>query len=184
MAKVIETKLDALVPDNRNFNKGTEFGGHLIEKSLREFGIGRGIVVDKNNRIIAGNKTTENCADIGLDKVVIVETTGDTLVVTKRTDIDIDTPKGREMACADNATAAANLDWDVPVMMETAELLDINFADWGVELDDDKHGASGDDDNYKEKKISNNILVECKSSGEQERLFYELQSRGFKVTLK
>ena len=181
MAKVIETKLDALVPDNRNFNKGTEFGGHLIEKSLREFGIGRGIVVDKNNRIIAGNKTTENCADIGLDKVVIVETTGDTLVVTKRTDIDIDSPKGREMALADNATAVANIEWDKPVMMETAELLDIELSDWGIHF---AEPANNEDDEQKEKKISNNILIECKSSGEQERLFYELQSRGFKVSLK
>lgn len=181
MAKVIETKLDALVPDNRNFNKGTEFGGHLIEKSLREFGIGRGIVVDKNNRIIAGNKTTENCADIGLDKVVIVETTGDTLVVTKRTDIDIDSPKGREMALADNATAVANIEWDKPVMMETAELLDIELSDWGIHF---AEPANNEDDEQKEKKISNNILIECKSSGEQELLFYELQSRGFKVSLK
>lgn len=181
MAKVIETKLDALVPDNRNFNKGTEFGGHLIEKSLREFGIGRGIVVDKNNRIIAGNKTTENCADIGLDKVIIVETTGDTLVVTKRTDIDIDSPKGREMALADNATGAANLEWDKPVMMETAELLDIELSDWGIHFAETENK---EDDEPKEKKISNNILIECKSSGEQERLFYELQSRGFKVSLK
>lgn len=181
MAKVIETKLDALVPDNRNFNKGTEFGGHLIEKSLREFGIGRGIVVDKNNRIIAGNKTTENCADIGLDKVVIVETTGDTLVVTKRTDIDIDSPKGREMALADNATAVANIEWDKPVMMETAELLDIELSDWGIHFAETENK---EDDEQKEKKISNNILIECKSSGEQERLFYELQSRGFKVSLK
>ena len=181
MAGVIETKLDALVPDNRNFNKGTEFGGHLIEKSLREFGIGRGIVVDKNNRIIAGNKTTENCADIGLDKVVIVETTGDTLVVTKRTDIDIDTPKGRGMALADNATGAANLEWDKPVMMETAELMDIDLSDWGIHFAETENK---EDDKPKEKKISNNILIECKSSGEQERLFYELQSRGFKVSLK
>lgn len=41
MAKVIETRLEYLVPDNKNFNKGTEYGDHLMDKSLREFGLGR-----------------------------------------------------------------------------------------------------------------------------------------------
>ena len=57
MAKVIETNIESLVPDNKNFNKGTEYGQHLIEESLRKFGAGRSILLDKNNSIISGNKT-------------------------------------------------------------------------------------------------------------------------------
>ncbi len=181
MAKVIETTIESLIPDSKNFNKGTEFGGHLIEKSLRDFGAGRSILLDKNNNIIAGNKTTENCANIGLEKVVIVETTGDTLVAVKRKDVDINTPKGREMALADNATAAANLEWDEPVMQEVAEMMDIDLSDWGIDLD---QSAPGDGEPKPEKKISNDVLIHCKSGGEQERLFYELQGRGFDVELK
>lgn len=180
MAKVIETTIESLVPDDKNFNKGTEFGGHLIEKSLREFGAGRSILLDKNNRIIAGNKTTENCANIGMDKVVIVETDGDTLVAVKRKDIDINTPKGREMALADNATASANLDWDKSVMMEVAEMMDIDTSAWGVPLDDEPE--SGDERGDGEESYI--LIVECKTSGELEQLNYELQSRGYKCTIK
>ena len=51
MAKVIETSIDSLVPDNRNYNKGTQYGQRLIEKSLSEFGAGRSILIDKHSQL-------------------------------------------------------------------------------------------------------------------------------------
>mgnify|MGYP006966815838 CR=1 FL=1 len=36
--KIIEADIAQLVPDDVNFNKGTQFGQSLIEKSLRQFG--------------------------------------------------------------------------------------------------------------------------------------------------
>ena len=89
-------KISDLTPDDKNYNKGSEFGNSLIEKSLRKFGAGRSILIDKNNRIIAGNKTIENAASIGLDDIIVVETTGNQIVAVKRMDIDIDSKKGRE----------------------------------------------------------------------------------------
>ena len=83
--KIIEADIAQLVPDDVNFNKGTQFGQSLIEKSLRQFGAGRSILLDKNNRIIAGNKTVENAGQIGLEKVLIVETTGLNVIKRKST---------------------------------------------------------------------------------------------------
>ena len=74
--KIIESNIEQLIPDDMNFNEGTEFGQHLIEDSLRKFGAGRSILLDKNNRIIAGNKTIENSANVGLEDVIIVESDG------------------------------------------------------------------------------------------------------------
>lgn len=130
--KVSETKLDKLTPDNINANKGTEYGQHLIEKSLRELGAGRSILLDKNNRIIAGNKTVENAANIGLENVIIVETTGDQIVAVKRMDIDLDSKQGRELALSDNATSKANLAWDEAAVQAINEQWDIKPEDWGV----------------------------------------------------
>lgn len=93
-AMIIETKIENLVPDDLNANKGTEYGQHLIENSLRKFGAGRSILIDRNNRIIAGNKTIENAANIGLDNVIVVETDGNQIVAVKRKDIDLDSEKG------------------------------------------------------------------------------------------
>jgi hypothetical protein len=133
--KVIKAKIDQLIPDDVNFNKGTEYGQSLIEKSLRQFGAGRSILLDKNNRIIAGNKTVENAGQIGLDKVLIVETTGEEIVAVKRTDIDLDTKEGRELALADNATGAANLDWDETALSEATETWGIDSEGWGVPIE-------------------------------------------------
>ena len=54
--KDIKTLAD-LTPDGENFNKHTEFGQKLLEDSLRKFGAGRSILVDKDGNIIAGNST-------------------------------------------------------------------------------------------------------------------------------
>lgn len=132
---VTTAKLSDLIPDDKNFNKGTEFGQHLIEKSLRENGAGRSILLDKNNRIIAGNKTTENAANIDMDDVIIVETDGTKLVAVKRTDIDLDSEQGRQMALADNATSAANLEWDEDQLRAMQQEMDgFSAEEWGVKL--------------------------------------------------
>lgn len=112
MEEIKQAKIKDLIQDDRNLNKGTEKGQQLIEKSLREFGAGRSLLLDKNNRIIAGNKTHRNAEAIGMDDVIIVETDGTKLVAVKRTDVDLDSKKGREMALADNATVKVDLEWD------------------------------------------------------------------------
>ena len=125
-------KISDLTPDNKNYNKGTEFGNSLIEKSLRKFGAGRSILLDKNNRIIAGNKTIENANAIGLEDVIIVETTGNQIVAVKRMDIDLDSKIGRELALADNASAKANIEWNYDNIQQDWELSE--QTEWGVNL--------------------------------------------------
>jgi len=131
MEKIID--ISELIPDNENANKGSEFGNSLIEKSLRKFGAGRSILLDKNNKIVAGNKTIENAASIGLNNVIIVETDGTKLVAVKRNDIDLNTKEGREMALADNASAKANITWDDEVIEQLNEKFEIDTKGWGVE---------------------------------------------------
>lgn len=134
MAKLIKSKIENLTPDDHNFNKGSEYGNHLIEKSFREFGAGRSILIDRNNRIIAGNKSIEAASSIGMENVVIVETTGDEIVAVKRTDIDLDSKKGRELALADNATNKANLDFDEEEISKLSEQFEFDASDWGIDL--------------------------------------------------
>src|ERR1041384_588040 len=96
------TDLSSLTPDTHNANQGTQRGRGLLEKSLRQYGAGRSILADKNGVIIAGNKTLETAADLGLP-VKVVETDGTELVVVQRTDLDLTRDKAaRELAYADN----------------------------------------------------------------------------------
>ena len=166
MAKVIETHIDQLITDDHNFNKHTEYGMHLLEKSVGEFGLGRSILLDKNNRIMGGNGITETAANLDLNKVIVVETDGTQLVAVKRTDMDLDTKRGREMAMADNATGKANLDFD-PVQIDMmAEKYDFDPSDWGVDISTpDVDLDEPEDDNVKDDEFdeeSENIIVRCK----------------------
>ena len=117
--------------DDKNFNKHTEFGMGLLEKSLNKFGAGRSILVDKDNNIIAGNGIVEAAANAGLTKTRVIETTGDELVVVKRTDVALDSAQGREMALADNATAQADLEWDEENLK--SEFDDETLHEWAVD---------------------------------------------------
>lgn len=160
---VTEATIADLIPDDKNLNKGTQFGQHLIEKSLRELGAGRSLLLDKNNRIIAGNKTTENAAAIDLNDVIIVESDGTKLVAVKRTDIDLDSERGRKLALADNATSAANLEWDEEQMAALQAKLD-NFdpGEWGVEFEtQDNKDYHAEEDDFDEN--TDKVETRCKA---------------------
>jgi hypothetical protein len=128
--KVTRAKLKDLVPDDQNANLHSERGVYMVNTSLSKLGAGRSILIDKNNEIIAGNLTTEQAADIGIEDVVIVDTDGKTLVAVRRTDMDLDDPESgaRQMAYADNRTADVSIDFD-------PERLKIDISD-GLDLSD------------------------------------------------
>ena len=154
---------------------------HILEESIRKFGLGRSILIDKNNRIIAGNGVVETASQIDLDKVLVVETDGNTLVAVKRKDIDLDSAKGREFALADNATGKANLAWDEELISAMAEKWDFEPDDWGVDIsmeEPEQEEPSG------KKEISTRLIVECGDVTKLSLLFSELQDRGFSVELK
>lgn len=132
--------IEELRQDTLNFNKGTYEGEELIKKSLERFKAGRSVLIDKNNNIIAGNKTVSAAATMGM-KVRVIETTGDELVAVKRTDIDLDSKEGRELALADNRTAQINLAWDEPNLEVASLQFGLDASDFGLELTDNEPTA-------------------------------------------
>ena len=167
--------ISELVPDDRNFNRHSEYGMSLLEKSVRKFGMGRSILLDKDNRIIAGNGITETAGSIGIHKVRIVETDGNEIIAVKRRDISLDTPEGREMALADNATNAANLHWDKEAITE--ELGQEIAEGWGLE-----EGQEIEDNEDKE--IGSTVEVKCSSPQEAVLLCGKLTDEGYETKIK
>lgn len=171
----METKranIKELIPDAKNFNKHSEYGMSLLEKSVSKFGMGRSILLDKHNRIIAGNGITETAGQLGIEDVEIVESDGKKLIAVKRTDIDLDTPQGRELALADNATTKANLALDkqgieIELGAEIAQ-------GWGIEL-----GKPEDE----EKEETHTLTITFESEDECIFWFNELQARGLDVKI-
>ena len=60
--------------------------------------------IDKNNRLVGGNKAQKGFKGAGFRKVVIVDSDADTLVAVRRKDVDLDSKEGRDMALLDNLT--------------------------------------------------------------------------------
>lgn len=176
MAEIREGQLSELIPDDKNMNRHTPYGMSLIEKSIRENGLGRSILVDKDNRIIGGNGVVETAAAVGMEDTIVVETTGDKLVVVKRMDVSLDSKRGRSMAMADNATALADIDWDVETVKEVAGEWGVEPQDWGVVLDDETESIEAEDrDNLKGfVKVSLSLTLE--EADELERLCYNIDS--------
>jgi sporulation protein YlmC with PRC-barrel domain len=119
-------KLDSLIPDSKNANRGTDRGRELVKHSLKEYGAGRSILLDKSGQVIAGNKSLEQAKALGFESVLVVETDGKQLVAVKRTDIDLDSKAGRELAIADNRTSELGLEWDNEVILELADTIDMS----------------------------------------------------------
>ncbi|MFL6437471.1 MAG: DNA modification methylase [Terriglobales bacterium] len=125
MAKSIK-KLADLIPDDKNANRGTERGAALLENSLRDYGAGRSILLDKRGKIIAGNKTVEQAGSIGLDDVIVVQTDGTKLVAVQRMDLDLDKDsRAKALAIADNRVGQVSLEWDPKVLAELGEEIDL-----------------------------------------------------------
>jgi len=136
MARQITT-IDDLKPDPRNANKGTERGQYMVEHSLEQYGAGRSILADGRGVVIAGNKTLQAAADLGIP-VRVIQTDGRELVVVQRTDLDLlgDDDRARLLAYADNRSSEVGLDWDrEQVAFDLGEGLDLSgvFHDWELE---------------------------------------------------
>jgi DNA modification methylase len=129
-------KLKDLIPDEKNANKGSERGQQLLENSLRKCGAGRSILIDKNGRILAGNKTVENAGAIGMDDVIVVQSDGTKLVAVQRTDLDLTKDKAaKDLAIFDNRVSEVSLSWDVDVLKELDAEIDLKEFWTEAELD-------------------------------------------------
>ena len=124
-------KISELKPDPKNANKGSERGNAAIEASLRRYGAGRSILIDRNGKIIGGNKTVQNAKAAGLEDVIVVESDGTKLIAVKRVDLDIADATARELAIADNRASELSLEWDGPVLTALVAELDLKpfFSD-------------------------------------------------------
>jgi DNA modification methylase len=127
--RIREIKISELIPDDKNANLGTDRGRELLESSLSEYGAGRSILVDKNLRIIGGNKCIEQAENLNMDNVIVVQSDGSKIIAVQRTDLDLTKDKkARKLAYADNRIAQIDLQWNLPQIEMDFEAF--NLGDW------------------------------------------------------
>ena len=138
--KIYEADVTEFIDDPVNPNQGTEHGERLLDVSLEETGVGRGVVIDQNNVLVAGNKARAAAYRAGFKKAVVVEHDGDTLVVSKRTDFNLNDPDpnnpARVYSYLDNQTALESISFDPEVLktfQEQGMSFDKIFQDWQID---------------------------------------------------
>lgn len=117
--------------DERNYRKHSGKNKDLINKSLKECGAGRSIVIDNEDNIIAGNGIYEQAQKLGI-KTKVVETDGSELVVVKRTDLATDDDKRKQLAVMDNSTSDTS-EFDIELLQADFEV--DTLEDWGIDID-------------------------------------------------
>ena len=116
------TSINTLYSDHKNARKRTDQSAKLIEESLKRYGAARSIVIDEDNRILAGNGTIEGAKAAGLKNVRIIETDGTEVIAVRRTGLTEDEKVG--LALADNRTSDLS-DWDQEMLRKLSEEHDL-----------------------------------------------------------
>ena len=89
--------------DENNYRIHDDRNKELINKSLKEYGAGRSILLDKDGVIIAGNGTYEQAKELGIP-VKVIETDGSELIAVQRTDLATEDEARKGLAVMDNST--------------------------------------------------------------------------------
>ena len=140
--------------DKRNYRKHNKKNQELINKSLKECGAGRSIVIDNEDNIIAGNGIYEQSVKLGL-RTRIVETDGSELVVVKRTDLATADEKRKQLAVMDNSTSD-NSEFDLELLSADFEVNTLN--DWGIDINLDLN----EDIEIVEDEVPEEVETKCK----------------------
>lgn len=92
--------LASLTPDPQNARAHSPTNIGMIADSLQAVGAARSIVIDEHNVVIAGNGVVEAAGQVGLERVRVIDATGDEIIAVRRRGLSA-SAKAR-LALADN----------------------------------------------------------------------------------
>lgn len=167
-------RISAFQLDPKNANKGTDRGREALAKSLKQYGAGRSILVDKKGRVIAGNKTLEQALAAGHKDVVVVKTDGTKLVAVQRTDLDLSDSKAKALAVADNRVGELGLSWDRDVLADLSNG-GVDLSDYFKEAELNRLDQVGE---TLEEALQYRVVVKCKDEDDQKQFFARMQKEG------
>ena len=117
----VPVTLSDLTSDPHNANRGTARGREALADSLRAYGAGRAVLVDRHGVVIAGNKTVEQAKAQGLG-LRVIESDGSELIAVRRSDLDLASDaRAQALAVVDNRVSELGLEWDEAVLRDLDE---------------------------------------------------------------
>ncbi len=179
--------LDKLTEDPQNARIHSIENISTITESLKQFGAGRSIVVDKNGVVRAGNGTLQAAKDAGFEQVEVVKTDGKTLIAVQRDDWTAEEAAG--YALVDNR-AAELAHWDEEVLGKTiSELKEhseemipaLGFDEKSLKdlfsLEENTENAI-DNQEIQKIELKYAVLIDCENEQHQTDLLNKIQQEG------
>lgn len=115
------THISELRQDPNNARRHNPRNIGTIGESLQQVGAARSIVIDEHGVVLAGNGTIEAAAEVGITRVRVVETDGNTLIAVRRRGLS-DAQK-MKLALFDNRTNELS-DFNFGTLQEQLRALD------------------------------------------------------------
>ena len=119
------TSINDLQNDHKNARKRTDRSSKLIKESLQKFGAARSIVIDENNRILAGNGTIAGAKAAGIKNLKVIETDGNEIIAVKG--LACQKMKRLDLLLADNRTSDLS-EWDINMLEELAKSMTLTLV--------------------------------------------------------
>jgi ParB-like chromosome segregation protein Spo0J len=175
--QIEQVSTESLIPYARNSRTHSEAQVAQIAASIKEFGFTNPVLIDEDGGIIAGHGRTMAARKLGLTEVPCIR-------LSYLTDA-----QKKAYVIADNKLAL-NAGWDDEMLkIELQELadLDFNLELTGFDLQelakifDEEQEQELEGQSYSE---VFNIIVECSSEQEQEKIFNRLDSEGYKCRVQ
>src|SRR5712692_6795127 len=133
-SSTIKTIAD-LKPDPKNARRHSERNVAMLERSLEQYGFGRSILVDENGQIIAGHGVGEAAASVGIERVLVMEKTGNEIIAVVRRGLS--KKQKAELAIADNRTRDLS-EWDVDALKDSDADLEKFFTENELDVLEDE----------------------------------------------
>lgn len=116
-------KLGSYATQKRNANHHKPLGLKMLNDSIAKYGIADGITVAADGESLSGSARLETLAALMPDvKIVEVETSGNTLLVNRRTDIpNADDPRGQALSAAINIVQRVDYEPDGAILAVLAD---------------------------------------------------------------
>ena len=123
-------KITDLKPDESNYNKHTQYGMSLLEKSMRKDGFVEAGLISEDNVICSGNARQETAVNIGMEDVQIIDIDGTKPIYLRKKGLKSGTKEFKELALQLNAVGKANVVFDAELI--EAELGEAVCEEWGI----------------------------------------------------
>ena len=136
-AYMAKKKISEFRPQSQNANSHTQRGLGMLSKSMEDHGFFGAMTSSADGEIFDGSARLETAYERFGDSVepIIVDADGTRPIIVRRIDIpNADDPKAKKMAIAANRIASVDLDWNMEVLAEISQEIDISDMFFDDEL--------------------------------------------------